>query len=127
VVDCAGPAQMGFTLHRRCFWGWEMERTKVTVPKPVGSASHWEPRRENLEEWIPCGTAGTHGRPSATYRGVKSMRANLSSPPVERGYRLISVSIAILVATAAWWVRRRRAVGRIAAAEARMEPRPVVY
>ena len=55
------------------------------------------------------------------------MRDKLSSPPFERGYGLISVSIAILVAAVAWWVRRRRAGERIAAAEAQMEPRPVVY
>lgn len=55
------------------------------------------------------------------------MPDNLSSPPVQHGYRLISVSIAILVAAVAWWVRRRRAGERIAAAEVRMEPRPVVY
>jgi hypothetical protein len=46
---------------------------------------------------------------------------------VERGHGLIGVSIAILVAAVAWWVRRHRAGERIAAAEARMEPRPVVY
>jgi len=38
---------------------------------------------------------------------------------------LVGVTAALLVA--AWWVRRRRAGARIAAAEARLEPRPVVY
>jgi hypothetical protein len=40
---------------------------------------------------------------------------------------LVGVAAALAVAAAAWWVRRRRAGHRIAAAEARMEPRPVVY
>jgi hypothetical protein len=42
-------------------------------------------------------------------------------------YGLVSVTAALLIAAAAWWLRRRRAGSRIAAAEARMEPQPVVY
>ena len=40
---------------------------------------------------------------------------------------LVGLMAALAVAVATWWVRRRRAGSRIAAAEARMEPRPVVY
>jgi hypothetical protein len=44
-----------------------------------------------------------------------------------QGRGLIGIYIALLIAAVAWWVRRRRVGERIAAAEARMEPVPVVY
>jgi hypothetical protein len=40
---------------------------------------------------------------------------------------LIGLSATLLVAWAAWRFKRRSAGARLAAAEARMEPRPVVY
>jgi hypothetical protein len=40
---------------------------------------------------------------------------------------LIGLAATLLVAGVAWWARRREAGALLADAEARMEPRPVVY